>query len=463
MPAGTVFVTARAPEADDLADRVLRQYPDDALLVFDHELRYPIRGGKMRVAAAGGHGVLPAGSMADYIGPAEAARLEAAQRRALSGARAELDIVVAGRLNQVTLDPVRDAAGAITHGLLIARDVTEQRAATAELAEQLALHDALLSVFPNGVVLVCDQDLRFRMAGGAAMGPAGYVAEHFIGRTLMETFPPESIHAFETSFRLALKGEANTFRYDSSGGRRFLIHAVPMLRDATGRVTRALVMTQDITAAEAAAARVQAALDEKSVLLEEVHHRVKNNLQVVSSLLRMQARRLDDPAALRALDECRRRVLVMADIHRQLYSTRDVAEVPLSATLRHIGEGVVRANARPGLTVTLAPALQDGVVARLDRAMPVALIVHELLTNSMQHAWPAGGSGRLGLALVESGEGSLEIVVEDDGVGQPDAGPGDGLGRRLVHALARQAGADLSYAVDGGTRWTLRLSPLPAS
>jgi two-component sensor histidine kinase len=193
------------------------------------------------------------------------------------------------------------------------------------------------------------------------------------------------------------------------------------------------------------------------------HRRFQRELDAVSSLLRMQARRLDDPAALRALDECRRRVLVMADIHRQLYSTRDVAEVPLSATLRHIGEGVVRANARPGLTVTLAPALQDGVVARLDRAMPVALIVHELLTNSMQHAWPAGGSGRLGLALVESGEGSLEIVVEDDGVGQPDAGPGDGLGRRLVHALARQAGADLSYAVDGGTRWTLRLSPLPAS
>lgn len=463
LPDGGLGIVARWPSPDDLHRRVLTQLPDDAIVVFDHDLVPALRGGRLREGAEAGPGGRPAHDVAHYIGDEAALRVEAAQRAVLAGHSVDVEVELRGRPQRLIGQPIRDVRGAITHGLFVVRDITDQRAAADELAEQLALHDAILRVFPNGAIFVVDQDYRYRMAGGAALGPTGYPAESILGKTAQEVLPPEAFARLKPVYDGALAGRDIIFHHESPTGRHYMVYGVPIQRGPDGGVNRALLMTQDVTDVEQANAQLRTALDEKSVLLEEVHHRVKNNLQVVSSLLRMQGRRVADPVAREALDVCRRRVLVMAGIHEELYATPDLAELRLSDTLQRIAEGVVRTHSQPGLAVSLETSLAEEVVLRLDQVLPVGLIVHELLTNAMQHAWPHGGEGCVRVGLREDSDETLVIDVEDDGVGQGEPSASDGLGRRLVAALARQAGGTLSYAVEGGTRWTLRLTRPPAS
>jgi two-component sensor histidine kinase len=243
-----------------------------------------------------------------------------------------------------------------------------------------------------------------------------------------------------------------------------------LVSDAGG--DRLLVVARDVSEMAAAAAGLRRALDAKSLRLEEVHHRVKNNLQVVSSLLRMQARRLDDAAARAALEECRRRVQVMSGLHEQLTRTSESHGVDLGELGPRLVSDLVTALATPGLMVTVQTAFRDAPVVPLAQAMPLALILHELVANALHHAWPDGGAGRLRVSLGRDQDGATQMCVEDDGCGLPGALSTQSMGLSLIRALAKQCGAVLEDAHAagalgsaagagvGGTRWTLSI-PAP--
>jgi PAS domain S-box-containing protein len=193
---------------------------------------------------------------------------------------------------------------------------------------------------------------------------------------------------------------------------------------------------------------------EREVLLREVHHRVKNDLQLISSVLSMQGRRLADPASVAALAECQSRVQTIALIHEYMYQSDNLARLPLSRNIRGLAANLLRAVGPPDRAISLELSVEEDLTLRVDRAIPCGLILNELMTNALKHAFPADRAGKVHITLRREGESSLLLGVADDGIGLPDAHDdteNGSLGWRLVHAFAEQLGATVRVLREHGT------------
>jgi two-component sensor histidine kinase/DNA-binding response OmpR family regulator len=193
-----------------------------------------------------------------------------------------------------------------------------------------------------------------------------------------------------------------------------------------------------------------AALAAKEVLLREVHHRVKNNLQIVASLLNMQAESLPD--SFRApLEESQRRVRSMALVHEQLYSYERPDQLDFGAYVDSLSHDLFAAFSTRSGEVRLALEA-DPVVLGVDQAVPCGLILNELVTNSLKHAFPSGRTGEVRVEL-HSRDGEIRLRVADDGIGLPpefDCRRSNSLGLRIVEILAAQLNGNLTWGSEGG-------------
>ena len=186
--------------------------------------------------------------------------------------------------------------------------------------------------------------------------------------------------------------------------------------------------------------RIQAALEEKNILLAEIHHRVKNNLQIVHSLLDLQSARLTDQAAIEMLNDSKNRVSSMALIHQILYQSKDFAEIDFRSVLDSLLPTLIQ-------SYRISPAAievrleAENVLLALNAAIPCGLIVNELISNALKHAFPAGQSGRLSVFMKQDDRDIVELRVEDDGIGIPseiDFATTSTLGLQLVQLLTSQ-------------------------
>ena len=188
---------------------------------------------------------------------------------------------------------------------------------------------------------------------------------------------------------------------------------------------------------------IRLSLREKEVLLQEVHHRVKNNLQVISSLINMQARRLDPGIAREALEECKTRVQAIALIHETLYQSKDYSRVAFAEYARNLVANVFLATGVSPAAVSLEMEMGNVTLA-VDRAIPCGLILNELITNALKHAFPEGRRGTVHVGLTQAADGCVTMNVRDDGVGIAGAvavGQSGTLGMQLVRTLAEQLDA----------------------
>jgi PAS domain S-box-containing protein len=199
--------------------------------------------------------------------------------------------------------------------------------------------------------------------------------------------------------------------------------------------------------------QLTATLKERDVLLQEVHHRVKNNLQIISSLIKLQMRKIDDVDNRSGLEECRRRVETIALIHEQLYQAKDYAQVPFSDYVRRLVGNVFHAGSMTHPKVTLGIDVEN-ILLPVDMAIPCGLILNELITNALKHAFPGGREGSIRIELHHSGD-DVVLAVHDDGVGTPHNIPpmaASSLGMRLIEMLVKQIHGRLDIShVDGMT------------
>lgn len=206
-------------------------------------------------------------------------------------------------------------------------------------------------------------------------------------------------------------------------------------------------------AKEDAEAEMRAARDRAELLLREVNHRVANSLAIVGALTHMQAQTLEDPAAREALLEMQRRIGAIAQVHRRLYSSTDVGSVELSAYLSGL---IAELNETVGGARISLQAIMASVPT--DKAVPIGVIVTELVSNACKYAYGDGTPGPVRVMLHRAPDGQLQLMVEDDGVGWSGTGPikGTGLGSRVIKAMAASLQGRLTYANDrGGTCATL--------
>ncbi len=186
---------------------------------------------------------------------------------------------------------------------------------------------------------------------------------------------------------------------------------------------------------------LQEALAAQTMLVHEVDHRVKNNIQMITALLSMQTRSIADPQARGSLDSMLQRVESIGTVHRRLYQSKDVRRFDVADFIRDIAQELVKTTGREDLALDLD---LRSVHVPAQQASPVALMLNELIMNALKHAFPIGRPGRLSVT-VDDADGELLVIIADDGVGIPEAKTKSGFGSRLIKTLARQLQADISW------------------
>lgn len=201
-----------------------------------------------------------------------------------------------------------------------------------------------------------------------------------------------------------------------------------------------LVRLSDISERKKAVEQIQRSLDEKETLLKEIHHRVKNNLQIISSLLRMQSRRSDDETTLSMFKESQDRVQSMALIHEQLYQSADIYEINFDNYIKSLIDSLFRSYGVSQKNIILNIET-NGIKLDLDTAIPCGLIINELVSNCLKYAFPEKKKGNITIYLEQSSEKQLSLVVKDTGIGITetlDWENSNSLGLRIVKNLVRQ-------------------------
>lgn len=199
--------------------------------------------------------------------------------------------------------------------------------------------------------------------------------------------------------------------------------------------------------------KIRESLAEKEVMLKEIHHRVKNNMQVIASLLSLQSSALDNTEAVRALDDSRNRIYAMALVHEQLYASESFSKVDMNDYVRRLTSSLLRIHG--DFADIDCGGVNDSLLFGIDTAIPCGLILNELVSNALKHAFADGetGNGMIGIHIERKTENSCTLVVADNGRGMPenfDIETSDSLGLKLVSNLAAQLGGSLEIERNNG-------------
>lgn len=321
----------------------------------------------------------------------------------------------------------------------------------------------------DDAVISVDQTQQIVLFNQGAERIFGYTACEALGRKLDLLLPRRFIDAHRmhirdfsrsstTSRRMAERSEITGLRKDGS---EFPAEA-SISRVGVDGLTVYTVILRDITQRKAAEKRIHTSLREKEILLQEVHHRVKNNLQVISSLLSLQSRGIDNEPTRQHFQEIRQRVQTIALIHEQLYMSENLSAINFPDYLRqlaaHLFHNYQASSRRIKLDTHFAP-----VELPIDAAVLCGLILNELLSNALKHAFPDGRDGRVRIELSPKDSGGrVTLSVSDDGAGlPPEVGfrNAQTLGLRLVRSLVQQLRGEAEVGRSGGTRISVSFDP----
>ncbi|MFK7926567.1 MAG: sensor histidine kinase [Myxococcota bacterium] len=433
---------------------MMRAYPGGAIVIYDTDARYIAAGGQGLEAAGLTTEQLVGRGPIEVFGPGLGAAVQEHYIRCLAGWQGSDELTFRGRVYEVIQEPIRSESGAIIAGLTITVDVTDDRARDDERRSFEEQYRVVMERLPGAVYLI-DADRRYRLAAGQALTDQGFDPQSLIGLTMDQVLSGPGLTVLLKGFDQAMAGTEAVVDVESQG--QTFQTRWKRVDDVAGVGPAAVCITVDVSEQRAASAKLEANLGHVNALLREVHHRVKNNLQVVHSLLSVTARRVDSEEARASLRDVRDRVFAMSSVHTLLYQSEDLDSVRLDRYFRRLVHELIKG--LPELnTVELVMEL-DPVVAGAELSLNLALILTELVSNAAKHGVTRGRGTVLGVRLRELDSG-LVMSVWDDGPGLPQQvvdGVGEGMGMWVVRTLLRSVGGALTADVSRGTRWTVRI------
>lgn len=357
-----------------------------------------------------------------------------------------------------------DEDGNLKNYVGVVQDITERRKAAQALADRENQLRSVLQVAPTGIGVVNHR--IFTQVNEQVCEMTGYTEEELIGQNARMIYPSDKAYDYVGQVKYGEIAQTGIGTVETQWQRKdgrlidVLLRSVPINPDdlSMGVTFTAL----DITARKRHETQLQSALDEKVVLLQEVHHRVKNNLQVIASLLNLQARTIQDPVILQALQGSRERVYAMAMVHEQLYQSSDLTRINFAEYAQSLITNLLRSYAQQRERVTLVHHI-DVVPLAINLAIPLGLITNELISNALIHAFPDKRIGTLTVNFSQLGDlHTLQII--DDGVGLPagiDPANSPSLGLNLVQNLVQQIKGQVVWEVNNGTSYTITFRSLP--
>lgn len=306
----------------------------------------------------------------------------------------------------------------------------------------------------SDAVLVFDLERRLVDLNAAAQNLLHVRQENSIGKPIADIWA-EAAELLGSG--LYPSGRSVRMDQQASDVARTLDVRISPVVDWRGTVIGSTIVARDITELTTNAERLQAALQEKNVLLKEIHHRVKNNLQIISSLLNLQSGSIDDPLSLAKFQDSQDRVRSMALIHEHLYRSDDLARIDFGKYLNELAGSLVQTYRTRDQFVSLKLET-DTVMLDIDTAIPSGLIVNELVSNALKHAYPDHRAGTIIVQLCQDRVGRVHLSVRDDGVGIPtdvDYRNTASLGMQLVNSLCRQLDATMEMHNASGTTFSI--------
>jgi PAS domain S-box-containing protein len=355
---------------------------------------------------------------------------------------------------EIGLNPIETAQGPMVLSAIV--DISARK-------RQEERFRRVVEAAPNAMVMI-DAAGRIEMVNTQAERVFGYARAELLGQSVEMLVPERFRHrhpalrgAFFADPRSRPMGAGSDLYGLKKDGSEFPVEIGlnPIETDEGPMVLSAIV---DISDRKQKEERIRAALKEKDILLSEVHHRVKNNLQIVGSLLDLQSAQVSDPFVLQVLRDGQNRIRSMALIHQTLYQSNDFAEVDFSKFLDALVPRLFGSFGVDPERIRLAMA-PTAVLLPINSAIPCGLVVNELVTNALKHAFPEGRAGEIGLELAADGDGSVRLAVSDDGIGLPadfDVDQTTTLGLQLITLLAEQLGGTLTIERSNPTRFVLR-------
>ena len=220
------------------------------------------------------------------------------------------------------------------------------------------------------------------------------------------------------------------------------------------------VVARDITERKKTEKKIRASLKEKELLLKEIHHRVKNNIQIVSSLLSLQSGKIKDIQILELFRESQSRIESLALVHESLYQSKDVAEINVSDYVRELADNLFGKYWLNAENLQLTLNIHD-INLGIDIMIPCALILNEIISNSLKHAFHDGQKGEIHVSFFRIKERKYRLLVKDNGIGLPqdfDYRNTDSLGIRLVYNLVEQLKGNLEITTEVGTQFEITFS-----
>jgi len=325
-------------------------------------------------------------------------------------------------------------------------------------------------------LIVTDPEGRVKTVNSATLDLLGYKEEEIIGKSAGILFeekredgkeepPVDGTLLFESkTFKdLTENGVVSDFEVNclTKNGKKIpAIFSGSVMRDKEGKIVNIVCVTKDITERKKAEEQIKASLNEKEVLLQEIHHRVKNNMQIISSLVKLQSRHITDNDALETFRSTQNRVKSMALIHERLYQSKDFARVDFDEYVRSLASNLFSAYTIAPGDIQVHVNIKD-VFVDINTAIPCGLIINELVSNSLKHAFPNGKKGEINITMRPLNKDDVELIFSDNGVGLPenvDFRNTESLGLHLVTILAEdQLHGDIKLDRKGGTKYQMRL------
>ncbi len=367
----------------------------------------------------------------------------------------------------VSARPVRARDGRLLYLEGFAVDITERKKAEDELRRQTVLFRNLFEGSPEAIAILDDQD-RVLEVNRSFEKVFGYSELEARGREINDLVAPGPYRedARQVSDAVIRDGwivEKEAVRC-TKDGRPVDVSLIGYPIVVDGRQIGAYAIYRDITDRKRAEDALRSSLLEKESLLREVHHRVKNNLQVISSLLQLQTRKLQHPDVLGFVRDTQNRVRSMGLLHEALYRSGNLARISFPQYVKNVCAHVARSYA-PGTGNIRLHCEIDEVTLDLDSAIPAGLIINELVSNAYKHAFPSGSEGEIRVELKIAPGGRLLLRVSDNGVGlgsEVDPEHSESLGLLLVRNLSSQLEGRYSVTSGRGTTFEIEFPAAPA-
>ncbi|MFM1874357.1 MAG: hypothetical protein RL266_94 [Bacteroidota bacterium] len=356
---------------------------------------------------------------------------------------------------------LKNERGEIVGAMGVSRDITAIKKAEEELRLSEERHRAIYDQAYIGIARIAKMG-RFLLVNERLCDMLDYSAEELYKKTFYELGLAEEVEEGLVDWDQLLSGKIKNFSREQTYVRKDgeLLSAnvtVSLVRDSNDNPNYFVAVFEDITERKEYERQLEESIKEKEVLLKEVHHRVKNNMQVISSILNLQSSYITDENALGILRESQDRIKSMSFVHESLYQSKTLSEVNFAEYIQNITRNLYHSYGRPEGGIDLQFDLEN-IYLNLDTSIPCGLIINEIVSNSLKYAFQGREKGKICLEFSKLSDGRMKLIVSDDGIGLPkdfDIENAESLGLQLVTTLITQVSGELEIDVSRGTKFNI--------